>query len=192
MFNMVVFGPPGCGKGTQAARIVENHGFLHVSTGDILRRQIASGNAMGELLEKFTSRGLLVPDQIILKEIWRFALRHQYEKGIIFDGFPRNLYQAQMLDRIFYKKEMRINLVVSIDVDEDELIRRVLERGKTSGRTDDNAEVMHNRLLVYVGQTRPVIDYYRRKKRLVEISGNRPVDEVAASIDLAIVHKMQA
>ncbi len=190
MFNMVVFGPPGCGKGTQAAKIVEKYGFLHVSTGDIIRRQISKGSAMGQLLEKFTSRGLLVPDQIILKEIWRFALEHQYEKGIIFDGFPRNLYQAQMLDRIFHKKEMRIGLVVSIDVPEEELMRRVIERGRTSGRSDDNAEVMHNRLLVYFGQTRPVIDYYRKNRRLVDIAGNRPVEVVAAEIDSAIANRI--
>lgn len=192
MFNMVVFGPPGCGKGTQASKIVEKYGFLHVSTGDIIRRQISKATAMGQLLEKFTSRGLLVPDQIILKEIWRFAMQHQYEKGIIFDGFPRNLYQAQMLDRIFYKKEMRIELVVSIDVPEEELMRRVLERGKTSGRSDDNAEVMQNRLLVYFGQTQPVIDYYRKNRRLVSIKGSRPVDEVANNIEEAISKRLQA
>lgn len=190
MFNMVVFGPPGCGKGTQATKIVEKYGFLHVSTGDIIRRQISKGTAMGQLLEKFTTRGLLVPDSIILKEIWRFALAHQYEKGIIFDGFPRNLYQAQMLDRIFNKKEMRINLVVSIDVHEEELMRRVIERGKTSGRTDDNAEVMHNRLLVYVSQTKPVIDYYRKNNRLETVHGIQPVEQVAAQIDAALQKRL--
>jgi adenylate kinase len=190
MFNMVVFGPPGCGKGTQAAKIVEKYGFLHVSTGDIIRRQISKGTAMGQLLEKFTARGLLVPDSIILKEIWRFALEHQYEKGIIFDGFPRNLYQAQMLDRIFNKKEMRINLVVSIDVHEDELMRRVIERGKTSGRIDDNAEVMHNRLLVYFSQTQPVIEYYRKNKRLETVHGIQPVEQVASHIDAALQKRL--
>ena len=104
MYNMVIFGPPGCGKGTQAAKIVKNFGFLHVSTGDLIRKEIASGTQMGKLYNKFISRGMLVPDQLILKELYRFALNNKDASGMIFDGFPRTLYQAQMLDRIFLKR----------------------------------------------------------------------------------------
>ena len=103
--------------------------------------------------------------------------------GFLFDGFPRNLYQAQMLDRVFTKKQYKIELVVSIDVPEDELIARVLERGKTSGRIDDNEMVMHNRLLIYFSQTQPVIDYYKKTKRLYEVDGNQSIETVASLID---------
>jgi len=187
---MVIFGPPGCGKGTQAARIVQAHGFLHISTGDLIRREISSGSAMGELYDKFISRGMLVPDQIILKELYRFALKHSNATGIIFDGFPRTLYQAQMLDRIFVKRKMKIGLVVSIEVHEDELMKRVLERGKTSGRNDDNESVMNNRLMIYFSQTQPVIEYYRKTKRLVSVDGNQHIDTVAAAIDKTIRNHM--
>ena len=111
MFNMVIFGPPGCGKGTQAARIVQAHGFLHISTGDLIRSEISAGTAMGDLYNKFISRGMLVPDQIILKELYRYALNHSNAKRIIFDGFPRIHYQAQMLDRIFIKRSYRKTLL---------------------------------------------------------------------------------
>lgn len=186
MKNMVVFGPPGCGKGTQAAKIVENYGLVHLSTGDIIRREISKVTAMGDLLNKFVSHGVLVPDNIILKEVYRFGIDHLQSAGIVFDGFPRNLYQAQMLDRIFHKKSLRISLVISIDVPEEELINRILERGKTSGRTDDNIEVMKNRLMVYWSQTQPVIDYYKKCKRLVSVDGTKTVDEVFAEIESII------
>lgn len=189
MFNMVVFGPPGCGKGTQSAKIVEDFAFLHLSSGDIIRKEIKEGTAMGEFLEKFTNRGLLVPDNIILKEIYRYALNHQDSKGIVFDGFPRNLYQAQMLDKIFNKKELQIEIVVAIEVPEEELIKRVLERGKESGRSDDNAEVMHNRLLVYWSQTQPVIDYYKKNKRLYTIDGKQSIEQVHKDIHSLIAKK---
>lgn len=183
MKNMVIFGPPGCGKGTQSANIVEKYGLVHLSTGDIIRREISKITAMGDLLNKFVSHGVLVPDNIILKEVYRFGLNHLDSKGIVFDGFPRNLYQAQMLDRIFNKKSLRISLVVSIDVPEEELIKRILARGLTSGRADDNSEVMKNRLMVYWSQTQPVIDYYKKCKRLVSVDGTRSVNEVFAEIE---------
>jgi adenylate kinase len=190
MYNMVIFGPPGCGKGTQAAKIVKNFGFLHVSTGDLIRKEIASGTQMGKLYNKFISRGMLVPDQLILKELYRFALNNKDASGMIFDGFPRTLYQAQMLDRIFFKKDMKIALVISIEVPEEKLIARIVERGKTSGRSDDNEVVMSNRLMVYFSQTQPVIDYYRKTKRLFSIDGDQSIDTVATIIDEIIkIHK---
>ncbi|PLW94984.1 MAG: adenylate kinase [Marinilabiliales bacterium] len=189
MFNMVVFGPPGCGKGTQSKKIIEEFGYRHMSSGDLIRKEIRKGTAMGQFLEKFISRGLLVPDGIIMKEIFRYWLRNLDTKGMVFDGFPRNLYQAQMMDRVFNKKGYDIELVISIEVPEDELIRRVIERGKDSGRADDNAEVMHNRLLVYQSQTRPVIEYYKKNKRLFAVDGQNPIEEVYAEIRQLIVDK---
>jgi len=189
MFNMVVFGPPGCGKGTQSKKIVEDFGFRHMSSGDIIRKEIRKGTAMGQFLEKFIDRGLLVPDDIILKEIFRYWLQHLNSKGMVFDGFPRNLYQAQMMDRVFGKRNLDIKLVISIEVPEEELIRRVVERGKDSGRSDDNPEIMHNRLLVYESQTRPVIEYYNKNKILHAVDGQKPIEVVYAEIRDAILQK---
>lgn len=189
MFNMVVFGPPGCGKGTQSKKIVEDFGFLHMSSGDLIRKEIRKNTAMGQFLEKFISRGLLVPDNIILKEIFRYWLQHLNAKGMVFDGFPRNLYQAQMMDHVFNKRNYEVELVISIEVPEDELIHRVIERGKDSGRADDTAEVMHNRLLIYQSQTRPVIDYYKKNKRLFTIDGQNPIEEVYTEIKSMISEK---
>lgn len=190
MKNLVVFGPPGCGKGTQSANIVKRYELVHLSTGDIIRKEINANSAMGDLLNKFVSHGVLVPDNIILKEVYRFGLDHLNSKGIVFDGFPRNLYQAQMLDRIFHKKSMRIGLVISIDVPEDVLMSRIIERGKTSGRSDDTIEVMKNRLMVYQSQTQPVIDYYKKCNRLVLIDGTKPVDKVFEEIELIINERL--
>lgn len=190
MFNMVIFGPPGCGKGTQSKRVIDHYDFLHLSTGDLLRKEVASGSAMGELLSKFMDRGLLVPDSIVLRELFRYALAQQNYPGIVFDGFPRNLYQAQLLDRVFYKRELRIGLVISIEVEEEELEKRVIQRSLDSGRSDDVPDVMHNRLLVYWSQTSPVIKYYKRCKRLVTVNGMGSVDEVSSRIFEAIDNKM--
>ncbi len=190
MKNLVVFGPPGCGKGTQSANIVQRYGLVHLSTGDIIRKEIAGESAMGDLLNKFVSHGVLVPDNIILKEVYRFGLDHLRSNGIVFDGFPRNLYQAQMLDRIFHKKSMRIGLVISIDVPEDILMARIIERGKTSGRSDDTIEVMKNRLMVYQSQTQPVIDYYKKCNRLVLIDGTKAVNNVFDDIEQIINERL--
>jgi len=182
MFNMIMFGPPGSGKGTQSKLVADYFQFLHLSTGELFRQEIAAGSAMGQLVKVFINRGLLIPDNIVMRELYRYALAHQNAPGIVFDGFPRNPDQAAMLDKVFHKKELRIALVVSIQVPDQELIQRVLERGKDSGRTDDNAEIMKKRLEVYREFTLPVINYYKKSKRLVEVNGSRPVQIVSDDI----------
>jgi adenylate kinase len=191
MFNMIMFGPPGSGKGTQSKLVADYFKFLHLSTGELFRQEIAAGSAMGELVKVFINRGLLIPDNIVMRELYRYALAHQDAPGIAFDGFPRNPDQAAMLDKVFHKKELRIALVVSIQVPDQELIQRVLERGKDSGRTDDNAEIMQKRLEVYREFTLPVINYYKKSKRLVEVNGSRPVKIVSDDIKSIVTQAMK-
>jgi len=186
MFNLVLLGPPGCGKGTQAQRIVEKYGFLHLSTGNLIREEIQKETKLGKKLQTFVSQGLLVPDDIILKQVWNYALKHEKDKGIIFDGFPRTLYQAMMLDKLFAKKNYSISLVLAIYVPEEVLLHRIMYRAQQEGRVDDNEGVFKNRLLVYYSQTQPVIDYYKKKNVLKEIEGNRSIDEVFSDICKAI------
>jgi adenylate kinase len=186
MFNLVLLGPPGCGKGTQAQRIVEKYGFLHLSTGNLIREEIQKETKLGKKLQTFVSQGLLVPDDIILKQVWNYALKHEKDKGIIFDGFPRTLYQAMMLDKLFAKKNYSISLVLAIYVPEEVLLHRIMYRAQQEGRVDDNEGVFKNRLLVYYSQTQPVIDYYKKKNILKEIEGNRSIDEVFRDIYKAI------
>jgi adenylate kinase len=186
MFNLVLLGPPGCGKGTQAQRIVEKYGFLHLSTGNLIREEIQKETKLGKKLQTFVSQGLLVPDDIILKQVWNYALKHEKDKGIIFDGFPRTLYQAIKLDKLFAKKNYSISLVLAMYVPEEVLLQRIMYRAQQEGRVDDNEGVFKNRLLVYYSQTQPVINYYKKKNVLKEIEGNRSIDEVFSDICKAI------
>lgn len=186
MYNLIIFGPPGSGKGTQSKLVASHYSFLHLSTGDLFRREIANKSAIGDIVKKFMDRGLLIPDSIVMRELYRYALENQNSPGIVFDGFPRTLEQAKTLDKLFNKKELRINLVISMVVPDNELINRILERGKDSGRTDDNIEVMKKRLEVYNEHTYPVINYYKKSHRLHEISGNNSIDDVFESIKTII------
>lgn len=186
MFTVILLGPPGCGKGTQAQRIVEKYGFLHLSTGNLIREEIRKGTKLGKKLQYFTSHGLLVPDDIILKQVWQYALQHEKDKGIVFDGFPRTLYQAMMLDRLFAKKNFSISLAIAIHVPEEKLFERIMRRSQEEKREDDNEFILKNRLLVYYSQTQPVIEFYAKKGILREIDGDRSIDEVFADIAKAI------
>lgn len=187
MFNIILFGPPGAGKGTQSKIVAQQFGFLHLSTGDLLRNEIEKETELGKMLKSYIDRGMLVPDQIVMKELYRYALQHKNAKGIIFDGFPRTLQQAKALDKVFCKKEMRISIVISIVVPEEELIKRILNRATDSNRTDDNLQVAIKRLEVYKSLTLPVIEYYKKTNRLVEVNGNRSIPEVSEDIKKAIL-----
>ncbi len=191
MFNMIMFGPPGSGKGTQAKLVAGHFGLLHLSTGDLFRNEINNGTALGDIVKAFINRGILVPDNIVMREFYRYALKNQNASGIIFDGFPRNSRQAANLDKVFHKKELRISLVVSMQVAEEELIRRVIGRAQDSGRTDDTVEVMKKRLEVYKSMTYPVIDYYKTTRRLVEVDGMREVGIVAEDIRNIVANSMK-
>jgi len=192
MFNLIVFGPPGCGKGTQSKIIAKEFDFLHLSTGELFRQEIEKQSGLGELYSKFIDRGMLVPDSIVLKELYRYALRNKNAKGIVFDGFPRTTEQAIALDKVFSKKELRIGLVISIQVGKEELINRVLERAKDSCRTDDTIEVIQKRLEIYEQYTLPVISYYKEETgRVVEISGEDNVSIVSQKIYNIIKKKLE-
>lgn len=182
MFNLILFGPPGAGKGTQSKIVAEHFGFLHLSTGELFRREIEKGSEIGLLVKSYIDRGMLVPDQVVMKELYRYALQHKDARGIIFDGFPRTLHQAEALDKVFCKKDMRIALVISIIVPEHELIQRILHRAEDSNRSDDNMDVILKRLEVYKEQTLPVIEYYKKTNRLVEVDGNRGISDVSQDI----------
>lgn len=159
---------------------------MHLSTGDLFRKEIRQGTALGEIALKFISRGLLIPDNIVMRELYRYALMHQDAKGIVLDGFPRTIKQAETLDKVFFKKKIKISLVISIEVEEEELKRRIMGRAEDSGRSDDKPEIIKRRIQVYHEQTKPVIDFYKQNHLLETVSGMAEVDVVAARINRII------
>ena len=172
MTNIILCGAPGCGKGTQSEFIVEKYGLTHLSTGDLMRHEIASGSELGQLIESYTSQGQLVPDDVTIQLLEKHIESLPADtKGLIFDGFPRTLNQAVQLERLMKKRGDKTAILIDINVPEDEIIRRLLERGKTSGRTDDNLDTIKKRLVVYHEQTRPVDDYYELMDKYVRIQG---------------------
>ena len=172
MTNIILCGAPGCGKGTQSEFIVEKYGLTHLSTGDLMRHEVASGSKLGQLIESYTSQGQLVPDDVTIQLLEKHIESLPADtKGLIFDGFPRTLNQAVQLERLMKKRGDKTAILIDINVPEDEIIRRLLERGKTSGRSDDNLDTIKKRLVVYHDQTRPVDDYYELMDKYVRIQG---------------------
>ena len=172
MTNIILCGAPGCGKGTQSEFIVEKYGLTHLSTGDLMRHEVASGSELGQLIESYTSQGQLVPDDVTIQLLEKHIESLPADtKGLIFDGFPRTLNQAVQLERLMKTRGDKTAILIDINVPEDEIIRRLLERGKTWGRTDDKLETIKKRLVVYHEQTRPVDDYYELMDKYVRIQG---------------------
>jgi adenylate kinase len=186
MLNLIIFGPPGSGKGTQSARIVERYNLIHLSTGDILREEIQKGTPLGQKVKTYIDKGLLVPDELVLKELFLKAKEHMGGTGFIFDGFPRTIVQAEMLDKALEKRNTPVNLVISVEVDEDELFKRLSGRAEDSGRSDDTADIIRKRIEVYKKQSMPLISYYRKQGRIVCVNGMDPVDKVFGKITFAI------
>lgn len=183
MLNIILCGAPGCGKGTQSEFIVNKYGLHHLSTGQMMREEMASGSELGKVLDSYISQGHLVPDDITIQILEQYIAKLPAEtKGIIFDGFPRTLNQAVQLERLMKKRGDKTAMLIDINVPEDELIRRLIERGKTSGRADDNLETIKERLVVYHDQTRPVDDYYELNDKYIRIQGLGTISEIFGRI----------
>ncbi|MBP6624109.1 MAG: adenylate kinase [Chitinophagaceae bacterium] len=178
MFNLVLFGPPGSGKGTQSANIISKYNLMQLSTGDILRSEVSHETALGIEAKKYMDQGMLVPDEVVIGMISSKLDENQDVRGFIFDGFPRTVAQAEALDNLLEFKNNPIDVVISLLVSEDELKTRLVSRGEVSGRTDDNEEVIVKRIQEYHAKTSPVADYYTSTNKLVEIKGEGSVDEI--------------
>ena len=183
MFNLILFGPPGSGKGTQSENLIKKYGLKHLSTGDLLRSEIKKGTPLGLEAQAFTSKGLLVPDEVVIGMISSQLDENPQAKGFLFDGFPRTTAQAIALDKLLALKKTSINLMLALEVSEAELEKRLLERGKTSGRADDlNIDVIRKRFNVYHNETSSVAEYYRKSNKVEMIEGEGSVSDIFASL----------
>jgi adenylate kinase len=178
MLNIVIFGAPGSGKGTQSKLIIEKYGLHHISTGDILRQEIEQKTALGLIAEEYIAQGHLVPDQLIIDMMADILDRYPNAKGYIFDGFPRTLSQGEALDTMLSEHNLAITAVLRLQVNEKLLIDRMLKRKEELGRSDDNLETIQNRLHIYKTQTDPLSEYYKKKGKLFKIEGDGLVDDV--------------
>ena len=187
MFNLILFGPPGSGKGTQSEKIVEKFGLIHLSTGNLLRQEIADKTPLGMEAKNFMDKGQLVPNEVVIGMIDSSLEKHQGAKGFLFDGFPRTVAQAEALDKLLSLKKTSINKVIALEVLEEELIKRLVKRGETSGRSDDtNEEVIRKRFAVYKDETEPVADYYKQQQKFEVIRGLGTIEEIFKAIDTLI------
>ncbi len=183
MFNIILFGPPGSGKGTQSEKLISKYGLKHLSTGDLLRSEISAQTALGLEAKKFMNKGELVPDEVVIGMISSALENNPQAKGFLFDGFPRTEAQSKALDELLKQKQTEIGVVLALEVSEEELIKRLLNRGLTSGRPDDNnAEVVKARIVEYHKKTSAVADYYSRFNKVVYIRGEGTVDEIFESL----------
>lgn len=187
MLNIVIFGAPGSGKGTQSAKIVDLYGLYHISTGEVLRDQIARGTELGKIADSFISKGNLIPDDLMVSILEDVLNTYATEaKGVVFDGFPRTIPQAEALKALLEKRGEELTAVIGLEVPEEELTRRMLQRGKDTGRADDTPETIANRLEVYHSQTHPLREFYTNSGEYVAINGSGVVDEIFAEITRGI------
>jgi adenylate kinase len=183
MLNLVLFGPPGAGKGTQSHKLIEKYGLIHLSTGDLLRSEISQGTKLGLEAKKLMDDGKLVPDAVVVAMISSRLDANKNAKGFIFDGFPRTVAQAEALDIMLDGKNAPITGMIALEVDDKELLQRLLLRGKESGRPDDaNPEVISKRINEYNDKTAPVADFYKRQGKFTSINGIGSVDGIFAQI----------
>ena len=179
MFNLILFGPPGSGKGTQSEKLIAKYGLKHLSTGDLLRHEISHQTPLGKEAQNFMDKGQLVPDEVVISMISSALDDNPGAKGFLFDGFPRTPAQAEALDNLLALKEAPIAAMLALDVSEEELIKRLLKRGETSGRSDDNNEnVIRARIVEYRSKTAVVADYYKQFDKVVMVKGEGTVDDI--------------
>jgi adenylate kinase len=183
MLNIVLFGPPGSGKGTQAAKLVEKYNLTHLSTGDIFRANIKGETELGKLAKSYMDKGHLVPDEVTIGMLKSEADKYPQAAGFIFDGFPRTIAQAEALEAYLKGRNTDITMMLSLEVDEDELRKRLLLRGKDSGRPDDqNPEIIQNRIDVYHRDTAPAKDFYTKQNKYIGINGVGAIDDIFAAL----------
>lgn len=187
MLNLVLFGPPGSGKGTQAKKLVEKYKLIHISTGDLFRYEMGNNTPLGEKAKAYMAKGELVPDEVTIGMLKNKVNKHPDAKGFIFDGFPRNVVQSEALDEFLHSKGSEVHGLIALDVDDDEIIKRILERGKTSGRSDDNnVDIIRNRIDIYNAETSPVFSYFGKQGKSQLIHGIGSIEDIFDRLCTAI------
>ena len=186
MLNVVIFGAPGSGKGTQSELIIKEYGLDHISTGDVLRAEMKNNTELGKTAKEYIEKGQLVPDELIVNMLAKVLDSKENSKGVIFDGFPRTIPQAKALKAMLNERGTDVSVMLNLQVDEDELIHRLLERGKVSGRSDDTLDTIKSRLEVYHNQTAPLAEYYIGEGKHVAIHGMGSIEEIFGRIKEAI------
>ena len=179
MLNLVLFGAPGSGKGTQSAKLIDKYGLHHISTGEVLRDHIKRETELGKIAQQYIAEGQLIPDDLMIRILDDVLEKEaKGKKGVIFDGFPRTIPQAEALKELLKKHGSDLHAVVGLEVADDELIERMLNRGKETGRADDNPDTLKKRLAVYHNQTSPLSDYYKKEGKYLQINGSGSVDRI--------------
>jgi adenylate kinase len=192
MFNLILFGPPGVGKGTQSDRLIKKYGWIHLSTGDLLRAEMAKQTPLGIEAKHFIDKGQLVPDEVVIGMIGSALDANSQSRGFLFDGFPRTVAQAEALDKLLTLKKSAINLVLALQVSETELVHRLLNRGKTSGRSDDSDEnIIRARIREYENKTAAVADYYTSFGKVAHIPGEGSIDDIFKALSTEIDGKVE-
>ena len=188
MYNIVIFGAPGSGKGTQSERLIENYGLYHISTGEVLRQQISEGTELGKTADSYISKGQLIPDDLMVSILEQVLIDNAQAvaDGVIFDGFPRTIPQAKALNEMLQKRGNKVNIVIGLEVPDEELTERLLKRGLESGRSDDNRETIAKRLEVYHSQAAPLKTFYQNQGIYAAIKGIGTIDSIFQSIQEAI------
>jgi len=187
MINLVLFGPPGSGKGTQAAFLIEKYSLIHISTGDLFRYEMSHDTPLGQEAKAYMAKGELVPDSVTIGMLRNKVEKHPDAKGFIFDGFPRTIPQAEALDALLISMGTEVAGLISLEVGEEEIVQRILKRGITSGRADDTDEAtVRKRIFVYKTETTPVFDYYASKGKSHSINGLGTIDEIAKRLSQAV------
>lgn len=191
MFNLILFGPPGSGKGTQSEKLIAKYGLKHLSTGDLLRSEIAAQTPLGLEAKKIMDKGQLVPDEVVIGMISSALDNNPAAKGFLFDGFPRTAAQAEALDKLLELKNTSIAAMLALEVTEEELVKRLLKRGETSGRSDDtNETVIRARITEYKNKTTVVADYYAQFDKVVNVKGEGTVDDIFGALCKEIDERM--
>lgn len=191
MINLILFGPPGSGKGTQAAKLVEKYNLLHISTGDLFRYEMGNDTPLGQEAKSYIQKGELVPDSVTIGMLRNKVEANPDVEGYIFDGFPRTVAQAEALDSLMEEMGTSISKLILLSVDDNEIVTRLLERGKTSGRSDDQKEdTIRNRIKIFKNETSPVFDYYSEQEKAVQVEGIGSIAEIfsrlCAEIDVLV------